>query len=218
MNTNAQILEEWEKREAYNQSRYEYLRRIVAWFNNRGWRSITPNGIYAAAVMFSPCGKMVCKIADSESHDGWPLYALWAARQGSPHVPKFYTVRSLRYGWFLGIMEKLEKLPIYSYYDLEGDWARDTLNEDDYRVCIEASLVDRAARQAYYELGSNKQSWRAEANRIMSKTLRAFTFALIQQFKAQACDTHEGNLMVRRTPSGPVLVANDPYGSRGDER
>lgn len=206
MTNEKQIMAEWEKREAYNVKRYETLRRYVHFFRNRGWQLLEDTGgIFNVAILLSPCGTKVAKFADLESDDGWPLFARWAIMRNSPHLPKFYTVREMRCNYMLGIMERLSPLPAL-YMDLDWPDYCDHLTDAQRQMVWDARNFDAAARLATVDT-MESLSFIA---RISSKTLRAFAVALQDAFKGRACDTHEGNVMVR--PITGEVVIMDPYG------
>lgn len=203
---------EWEKREAYNEKRFNALTRYVRFFKNRGWTVIeNTGGIFNVAILISPCGTMVAKFADLETLDGWPLFARWAITKNSPHLPKFYTVRELRYRYMLGIMERLSPLPA-NYMDLDYTEYSEHLTDGQRQIVWDARNFDSACRQAYCD--ANKEKAMPTIARISSKTLRAFAVALMDAFNCRACDTHEGNVMVR--PSTGEVVVMDPYGYQPD--
>lgn len=215
MNTTTNLTE-YERYNAEQEKRWAFVKRFIAWFERHGW-TMPDNigGIFAVAVLFSPCGKYVAKFADLQSQDGWPDYARWAIRQNSPHVPKFYTLRTIRHDWLLTITERLDHLPMSCYFDLDYPEYSESFSDEDRNAMVEARLFDSACRQAYFEANEGKRTnWQKHACHIMNGTLRGFLFALVEQFGGFACDTHEGNMMIRRTPRGPVVVANDPYGYR----
>jgi hypothetical protein len=153
---------------------------------------------------------MVAKFADMDTLDGWPLFARWAVTRHSPHLPKFYTVRELRCRYMLGIMERLSPLPA-NYIDLDFSEYSNHLTDEQRQMVWDARNFDAACRQAYM---NGKNDAKNYISRISRKTLRAFTTALIEAFDCRACDTHEGNVMVR--PSTGEIVVMDPYGYQKD--
>jgi hypothetical protein len=191
---------EWEQM----QKRYETLRRYIRFFEGKGWTRFDSRhgGMYVVALLVSPDGSRIAKFADTLTTDGWPDYAAWACTQNNPHIPKFYTARTLRDGWFLGIMERLTPLPINDYSDLAFN---DSLDDDMRALLWDAKLLNDAVSDAW----GRTDSLRAKLSilRMGSKTLRAFARALIAQFNGNAADCHCGNIMLR----GNTLVVIDPY-------
>jgi hypothetical protein len=197
-------------RVAHEERRYEAITRYMRFFQNRGWVSFngSSDGIYVVAMFVSPDGKRIAKFADLETRDGWPEYACWACTQNNPHVPKFYTARTLRYGWFLGIMERLQPLPIDDYSDLDYAEYSDHLDDEMRATLLDARLLERAVLKIWGQ--PNSLMAQALIMRMGCKTFRAFARALIAQFKGNAADCHCGNIMLR----GKTLVVIDPYAHR----
>lgn len=205
---------DWERdcreRRKAEERRYAALDRYMAFFRRKGWTEF-PNsgqGMYVVAMFLSPDGTRVAKLADLQTRDGWPLFAQWACTTTSPHLPKFYTARTLRGEWFLGIMERLQPLPIGDFRDLDFPDSSDHLDDDMRAKLRDADLLARATIRHW----ENPDSLMGKALllRIASKTMRAFGRALIKQFNGQAADLHCGNVMLR----GDTLVVIDPYAHR----
>lgn len=203
---------DWFERAYSNSKRLEKLNRYTEFFFRRGWTTYTPEteGIFATRLLTSPDNKWVAKFCDAGpwSADGFPAFATWAVTQTNPHLPVFKTVRRLRGGWFLSIMERLTPLPC-SYSELP--YYSKNFSDEIISAMWDARNFDKASREAWLaNEGDRKANVGRYLGRIASKPMRALLVMLEKRFGGYACDTHEGNVMLRGTT--PVVI--DPYGYR----
>ena len=199
------------------QRRQTMLERYVRFLQSRGYQEFKPafSGAFFKAILISNCGRYVAKFADTLSDDGYPEFARWACTQNNEHLPKIYTARTLRGCWFLTIMERLSPLPCL--YD-EVNYCAGDLPEETYHAILDARNFNLATMALYRKMHCNhggdynSENPGVYVKRIGSAALRALFNGLQKTFHGFACDTHEGNVMLRG--STPVVI--DPYGYRQD--
>jgi hypothetical protein len=195
-------------------SRFNYQERLV----NRGFKMIG-SGFYAS-VLAKPDSDRVIKLGPST--DAWLSFAVWAAENPSPHLPRVYSIRCYD-TFYVAVIERLE-CTVHDFC-CDRKFSQDYINNHEMVTEFQRRKRCTSFRNPYYwakdVLERDTERYQHPASHVMAETVIKLREGVCdlngdEEYDEDDCgetfswDLHDNNVMLRREDDQWTLVITDP--------